>query len=88
MTRFILIHRVPDAVTQDDVFAVAHAALSRSSDAVRWLQSWVAAADDCLFCEWEAPNAEAIQAVLEGLDLFPIEAIYTVQPVDPVWFAG
>ncbi|GAB4506575.1 MAG: hypothetical protein Kow00123_07130 [Anaerolineales bacterium] len=84
MTRFILVHRFPPAATQDDVFAMAHAAVSRSPGDIRWLRSWVAGADGILFCEWEAPSAEAIRAVLEGLDLCPVEAIYRVKPL---WFA-
>lgn len=86
MTRFIVIHRLPEAATQDEVLAVSRAVLARLSDQTRWLHSWVIPADDRLLCEWEALDEEAILAALEGVDLFPVEAIYLAEPIDPAWF--
>lgn len=87
MTRFIVIHRLPDGVTQENVFAVGKAALARLSGDVRWLRSWVLPEDNRILCEWEAPSSETIRATLEGLDLFPIEGIHAAEFVDPAWFA-
>lgn len=88
MTRFIVIHRLPGAVTQDEVIAVGQAVTARLSDNARWLNSWLIPDDDRLFCEWEASSEEAIRAALVGVEKFPIEAIYPVERIDPAWFAG
>ncbi len=86
MARFIVIHRLPEAATQDEVVAAGQAILTRLSDDARWLAGWVVPADDRLLCEWEASDAGAIRAVLEGINLFPTEAIHPVGGIDPAWF--
>lgn len=86
MTRFIVIHTLPDGVTQEDVFAVGKAVMTRLSGDVHWLRSWVLPEDDRILCEWEAPSGDAIRAALEGFDLFPLEAIRAAEFVDPAWF--
>lgn len=88
MTRFIVIHRLPGAATQDEVIAVGQAVTARLSDNAQWLNSWLIPDDDRLLCEWEASSEEAIRAALEGVEMFPIEAIYPVERIAPVWFAG
>ncbi len=87
MTRFIVIHSLPNGVTQEDVLAVGKAVLMRLSGDVHWLRSWVIPEDSRILCEWEAPHGDAIRAVLAGFDLFPIEAIRAAEFVDPAWFA-
>ncbi len=86
MTRFIVAHRLPDMATQDQVLAVGRATLARLSDQARWLRSWVIPADNRFLCEWEASDEEAIWAALEGMDLFPVEAIHLAEPIDLAWF--
>lgn len=88
MSRFIVIHRLPGAATQDAVIAVGQAVTARLSDNARWLNSWLIPDGDRLLCEWEASDEEAIQAVLMGADLFPIEAIYPAEHIAPAWFAA
>lgn len=87
MTRFIVIHRLPDVATQDEVLAWSRAILAGLSDQTRWLHSWGIPTDNRLLCEWEASDEEAIQAALEGAGLFPVEAIYLAEIIDPAWFA-
>jgi hypothetical protein len=53
---------------------------------VEWLNSWLSR-EAKLFCEWEAPDADAIRAALEAVkDLFPIEECYEVERIDPQWY--
>ncbi len=86
MTRFIVMHRLPDVATQDEVVAAGRAVFARLSDQARLLHSWIVPADDCFLCEWEALDEEAIQAAMEGVDLFPVETIHLAEPIDFAWF--
>lgn len=88
MTRFMVIQRLPAAATQDEVIAVFQAVMAQLSSNVRWLNIWLIPDDEHLFCEWEAPGEEAIQAPLAGMNLFPIEAIFPIVRIDPAWFAA
>ena len=87
MTKFIVVHRLPEVATQDEMIAAGKAIAARLSDDARWLGGWVVPADDRLLCEWEASSAEAIKAALEGVNLLPVEAIHPVGSIDPAWFA-
>ncbi|HEY75560.1 MAG TPA: DUF4242 domain-containing protein [Thermoflexia bacterium] len=87
MTKFIVVHRLPDVATQDEVIAAGKTVAARLSDDARWLGGWIVPADERLLCEWEASSAEAIQMALEGVNLLPVEAIYLAEPIDPTWFA-
>jgi len=87
MSKFIVIHRLPDVATQDEVIAAGRAVAARLSENARWLAGWVVPGDGRLLCEWEASSAEAVQAALEGMGLFPVEAIHPVGSIDPAWFA-
>lgn len=87
MARFLVVHKLPEVATQDEVIAVGKAVSARLSEDVQWLGSWVVPADDRLLCEWEASSVEAIQMALEGVNLLPVEAIYLAEPIDPTWFA-
>ncbi len=87
MTTFIVIHRLPDVATQDEVIAAGKTISARLSRDARWQRGWIVPADNRLLCEWEASDAEAIQTALEGVDLLPVEAIYPAGVIDPVWFA-
>ncbi len=87
MTRFIVIHGLPATVTQDEVIAAGKRVIAQLSDDARWLDSWLVPDDDHLICEWEASGEDAIQAALKGVDLFPLQAIYPTERIDPAWFA-
>jgi hypothetical protein len=57
-------------------------------DNARWLNIWLIPDVECLFCEWEASGEENIQALLAGMHLFLIEAIYPIERLDPAWFSA
>ena len=88
MARFIAIHSVPAHATQEQVFAGAKRVKASLAPGTDWLNSWGVPEADKLFCEWEAPDVDAIRASLEPVkDLFPIEIIYEVEWIDPQWYA-
>ena len=87
MPRFIVIHGTPPAATQDQLIAGARRVAASLPAETDWLKSWAAGEAGKLICEWEAPDADAVRAALELVkDLFPIETIYRVEPIDPQWY--
>ncbi len=53
----------------------------------RWLASWYSAPSEVMFCEWEAPNAEAIRKCCtpQELEMAPIEKMDEVADISPEW---
>jgi hypothetical protein len=48
---------------------------------------WIPGEVQRLFCEWEAPHAEALRAALKPVTgLLPIESIHEAQWIDPQWY--
>jgi hypothetical protein len=86
MTRFLVFHKLPDAMTQDELLAAGEAMNAAQPDEARWLRGWVSPENDRLVGEWEAAEGEAVRAALKEVDLFPVEAVHLVVAVDPVWF--
>lgn len=82
MARFIVIHMTPEKVTQDEIVEGGRKVAASQVRGARWLNSWVAGEAEKLFCEWEAPDADAVRASLEPTavgsgaagDLIPIGA--------------
>lgn len=88
MARFIVIHDTPERATQDEIIRGAKKVTASLAPDIKWLNSWSAGEVAKLFCEWEAPDADAVRASLEpAKELFPIEAIHEVQWVNPEWYA-
>jgi hypothetical protein len=87
MARFIAIHSTPPEITQEELFEGGKKVMASLAPGTQWLNSWAVPATVQLFCEWEAPDVDAIRASLEPVeDLFPIETVYEVEWVDPQWY--
>jgi len=87
MSRFIVIHGVPSEASQQELIAGARSVAASLPTGTDWLNSWAAGASGKMFCEWEAPDAEAIRAALEPVKhLFPVEALHEVEWIDPQWY--
>lgn len=86
MARFLVVHKVPQTMTQEEAIETGKAIVTTQSGESRWLRSWYLPEDDRLLCEWEAPEGETIQTALRKVKHFPVETIQLVQPVDPAWF--
>jgi hypothetical protein len=86
MARFIVIHRVPDQATQDQIIDAARQVIASLAPGVEWLNSWLSR-EAKLFCEWEAPDADAIRTAIEAVkDICPIEECSEVERIDPQWY--
>ena len=86
MSRFIVIHGIPEQATQDQTIAGARKVVASLAPGTKWLNSWLSK-EAKLFCEWEAPDADAVRASVEVVQgLFPIEALYEVEWIDPQWY--
>jgi len=88
MAKFLVIHKLPDVATQDEVIAAGKALITGLPRDTQWLRSWIASEDGRLLCEWEAPGEGAVQEALKEVELFPVEAIYPVETIEPAWFKG
>lgn len=88
MTRFMVIHSPPPNVTQDQAVDAARQLVASLGQETEWLNSWwIAGEVQRLFCEWEAPDAEALRDALGPIqDLLPVEALHEVQRIDPRWY--
>ena len=79
MPRFIAVHTVPFA--EEDLKNAAKGLPSQLPPGVSWKLSYCDFADNKFFCEWEAPNKEAIEQVFKAQNL-PFDAIYPVRLLD------
>lgn len=88
MTRFIVIHQTPPGGTQEEIIAAARKLNESLVDEAEWLNSWWMAGEvGELFCEWEAPDEDAVRASIEPVkELFPIVSVHLVTKIDPAWY--
>ncbi len=87
MARFIVTHNMAQDGTQEEFIERAKQVVALRQPGTEWLNSWWVEDAGRLFCEWEAPDADAVWASLEAAkDLFPIEAVHEVQWIDPQWY--
>ena len=79
MPRFIVVHTMqfPEA----DLKAAAKDMLPNLPPGVTWKLVYCDFADGKFFCEWEAPNKEAIEQVFKASNL-PYDAVYPVRLLD------
>ena len=80
MSRFIATHST--AITEEALIGLAKEEAPRFKDAgVTWIRTHCDFDDDKHFCEWEAPNREAIERLFKELDM-PFDGIYPVKVFD------
>ena len=86
--KYMVIHQTPGGATQEELIGAAKKLNQSLTGGAKWLNSWWMAGEvGKLFCEWEAPDEEAIYASIEPVkDLFPIESIHLVTWLDPAWY--
>ena len=89
MARFVVIHNViVEELSQDRMIDLAKQVAARLKPGMQLISSWYASEVDKLFCDWEAPDEEAIRAALgEALEVYPIETVHSVIHIDPGWYA-
>jgi hypothetical protein len=77
MSRFIAVHSVP--FTEEALINFAKVEVPKAKEeGVNWIRTHCDFDDNKHFCEWEAPNKEAIERLFKKLDV-PFDAIYPVK---------
>jgi len=77
--RFIAVHTMPG--TEEEVKKLAKDMPPQLPSGVSWKLTYCAFGDNKFFCEWEAPNKEAIEQVFKAANL-PFDAVYPVRLLD------
>ena len=94
MPRFLVTHEVRRVYESQDAWVADWEGLKRKSLAaeggVIWMSSWYSAQGQRLYCEWEAPDGQAIRACFseETLEMAPITRIDEVVSFDPAWLVS
>ena len=78
MPRFMAVHTVP--LTEAQLKATAKM-VPQLPPGISWKLTYCDFGDNKFFCEWEAPNKEAIEQIFKAQSL-PFDAIYPVQVFD------
>ncbi len=76
MPRFIVVHTVP--WTEEDLTKIAKDMLPKLPPSVTYKLTYCDFADGKFFCEWEAPNKEAIEQIFKSANA-PYDAVYPVR---------
>ena len=79
MPRFIAVHTAP--FPEEQFKAAVKDMPSRLPPGVSWKLTYCDFDDNKFFCEWEAPNKEAIEQVLKAANM-PFDAVYPVRLLD------
>ena len=79
MPRFIAVHTAP--FTEEQLKATTKDMPSQLPAGVSWKLTYCDFADNKFFCEWEAPNKEAIEQVFKAANM-PFDAVYPVRLLD------
>ena len=87
MARYIVVHSTGGITDQEQAVAAAKRMIRSLPLATKWLNGWLALQEAKMFCEWEAPDTDALLAALEPIaESLPVETIYEVAHVDPRWY--
>ena len=76
MPRFIAAHTMP--LSEEQLQALSQ---KTSPPDVSWIRTFCGFDDNKHFCEWKAPNKEAVKGIL-AQESIPYDAIYRVQIFD------
>ena len=88
MARFIVVHTPNPEITQDQLFESARKIWAALEAGVQWLNTWSAGDANKVFCEWEAPDAEALRRNLAHHveHIMSTDEIHPVVHIDPSLF--
>jgi len=88
MPRYLIERNLPAGVADDDVDAAVRRALLANErvPGVRWIHSNLALDHSKFFCEYEAPDAEAVREAARLADI-PCDLVTPVREVAPAMYA-
>jgi len=79
MPRFIAVHSLP--YNAEQTVATAKSMPEQLPPDVFWKLTYCAFDDNRFFCEWEAPDKEAIEQIFKSTQV-PYDAVYPVRLLD------
>ena len=79
MPRFIAVHSLP--YNEEQIIATAKNMPEQLPPDVSWNFTYCAFDDNKFFCEWEAPDKNAIEQVFKSTQV-PYDAVYPVRLLD------
>jgi hypothetical protein len=89
MSRYMVIHNADyeKLASFENMVDIARRIAHSHGAEVAWLNSWWSAEDEVLICEWEAPDLETLQKLLnQEREYWPVARIYDVLWTDPKWY--
>jgi hypothetical protein len=82
MARFIVTHTIP--YTEELLVKYAREEAPKFPESgVTWVRTYCDFENNKHFCEWEAPNKDAIEQILKDYEI-PFDGIYSVRVFDVV----
>jgi hypothetical protein len=79
MPKFIVVHSMP--YNEEQIMATARSMPSQLLPDVSWNLTYCAFDDNKFFCEWEAPNKDAVEQVFKSTQV-PYDTVYAVRLLD------
>ena len=79
MARFIAVHSM--SYNEEQIIATAKNMPNQLPKDVSWKLTYCAFDDNRFFCEWEAPNKDAVEQVFKSTQV-PYDAVYPVRLLD------
>ena len=80
MPRFIAVHTLPD-FTEEQVRSMLSTGKPEYPPNIDWKLTYCDFEDHLFYCEWEAPDKEALEQVFESQNT-PFDAIYPMKLLD------
>ncbi|HZK52307.1 MAG TPA: DUF4242 domain-containing protein [Actinomycetota bacterium] len=89
MPRFIIERDLPEGLSRDDVDDASRRAIAANADmpGVRWLHSHLALDHSKFFCEYEAPDENAVRESASRAQI-PCDLVTEVVEVAPEHYTG
>lgn len=81
MAKFLAVHPMGTDLTPEAATPLATAVKGNLTTDAYWVRSWYARDEGKLYCEWDAQDAAAIQAVFDKTPDLPVEGIYELDMI-------
>lgn len=88
MPRYIIERNVPPNMPRDELEAAARRSIRALGELrdITWVRSWISEVEGKIYCEYDAPNPEAIREHARRADL-PVDKISLVaMEINPAMF--
>jgi hypothetical protein len=88
MPRFLLAHHIASMPTDQEAWIRDWSGLRRRARGpATWTSSWYCSDTNRLYCEWDAPDRDAIEACFtpDEREMAPIVSVEEVVHMDPAW---